>query len=477
MLCPTDTKRLMLAMTTAAIGLASAASHASPRIEWLQTPHHTYVLLPPTLIAEGDVREAKWSSDGAYLMVSSSPRESTLDQVLHAGAPGGSRGFAGGQLFVYDRASGRSRKLWQASNASLSVVNFQWLSHSSTAYAVVEQRDTSMRDSIDTYGVLALDAAGNRFSWIPGMEHLAREPELVRSPTKALAVAVFDASSDSNSQHDQAGNDVAAPSAPPTEVPSGAWIGPGVDTFWTLGPGGAVLHRIHTAASPQIGISWNQEGSQWFLATINRKTKVRTMRQLGDDGQLTVVNATPFAPVAKPTPELWLHSKPMMAKQRKTNRGFSNLWLSSPEATWHPDALVTPNGAMAQLSPAVDAVFYVEGGVAKVRTLEALSADQKRELVSAVRAQAVNDAKQSVLAMLMYSNDMDDMLPGANDLDALGPYLGDQSILDDFVYTPPTNLNQTQIAEPANTQIGYIDGPGGRAIAYADGHVKWINNP
>ena len=70
--------------------------------------------------------------------------------------------------------------------------------------------------------------------------------------------------------------------------------------------------------------------------------------------------------------------------------------------------------------------------------------------------------------MLMYSNDMDDMLPGAGSLDALGPYLGDQSILDNFMYTPPGDLNLLHIGSPAETMIGYIDGPGGRAIAYSD---------
>jgi hypothetical protein len=32
------------------------------------------------------------------------------------------------------------------------------------------------------------------------------------------------------------------------------------------------------------------------------------------------------------------------------------------------------------------------------------------------------------------------------------------------------------IDAPAETIIGYVTGPGGRAAIYADGHVKWQND-
>ena len=38
-------------------------------------------------------------------------------------------------------------------------------------------------------------------------------------------------------------------------------------------------------------------------------------------------------------------------------------------------------------------------------------------------------------------------------------------------------LAQAKAAQyPAGTEVGYISGPGGRAVVYADGHVKWITD-
>jgi hypothetical protein len=257
----------------------------------------------------------------------------------------------------------------------------------------------------------------------------------------------------------------------------GAWIFPGADNFWLLGSGGRVNHRIHTGPAPLAGVEWGADGSKWYFATQNRKTKAQFIQQLEDDGRLTTVTAPLYEDPPAPNPELLIQTKPMVAKQRKVKRGFNNVWLSSPEETWHSDLLVTPNGLLAELSPSERAVFYIEGGVAKVRAIEMLTDEQKQSMDKALRAEALSDVKQAGLALLMYSNDMDDMFPGAGGLDALYPYLKDASLLDEFNYTPPTDLTTTHIENPASTQIGYIDGPGGRAVVYSDGHAKWIRNP
>jgi len=35
----------------------------------------------------------------------------------------------------------------------------------------------------------------------------------------------------------------------------------------------------------------------------------------------------------------------------------------------------------------------------------------------------------------------------------------------------------SSITNPADTILGYVTGPGGRAIIYVDGHVKWEPSP
>ena len=87
----------------------------------------------------------------------------------------------------------------------------------------------------------------------------------------------------------------------------------------------------------------------------------------------------------------------------------------------------------------------------------------------------MSNAKQAALALIMFANDTDDTYP-SQDVDLrgkLGPYLKDPSLLDKFTYTFAGG-SANSIDRPAETQIGYVSGPGGRAVAYADGHVKWI---
>ncbi len=172
-----------------------------------------------------------------------------------------------------------------------------------------------------------------------------------------------------------------------------------------------------------------------------------------------------------------MNTKPITAKQRTTRRGYNNLWISSPATTFHSDSLVTPDGQDAQFSPAEDAIFYVEGGIAKVRTLQLLSDDQKANFFKALKQEALQNAKQTVLGLIMFAGDSDDVLPGEGNFDGILPYVNDPDVMSDFVYTPGANLNMTQISNPASTEIGYIETPGGRVAAYSDGHCKFIPNP
>ena len=75
---------------------------------------------------------------------------------------------------------------------------------------------------------------------------------------------------------------------------------------------------------------------------------------------------------------------------------------------------------------------------------------------------------------MMCSQDNDDNFPPAGDglKDTLTPYIKNASTFPGFVYT----LNGgpvKDIKDPATTMMGYIPGPGGYAVVYADGHVQW----
>ncbi len=77
----------------------------------------------------------------------------------------------------------------------------------------------------------------------------------------------------------------------------------------------------------------------------------------------------------------------------------------------------------------------------------------------------------------MFASDSDDVLPGQEGWEArVGPYCSDKDLLRRFNYTFKGG-NMANIENPASTELGYILGPGGRAVAYCDGHVKWVPNP
>lgn len=151
-------------------------------------------------------------------------------------------------------------------------------------------------------------------------------------------------------------------------------------------------------------------------------------------------------------------------------------WLVALQKGPHQSALVAAEVDQMSLSPAKDAVYYTTKGVGMIRPLVKIPKELAlKALEAAERARILSDAKQAALAFIMLGADSDDVLPG-NGTDWMGmlaPYLRNNSILEGFVYSFGGG-NMADIKDPANTEMGYKQGPGGRAVAYMDGHVKWI---
>lgn len=131
-----------------------------------------------------------------------------------------------------------------------------------------------------------------------------------------------------------------------------------------------------------------------------------------------------------------------------------------------------------QLSPDNSYVAYQDAGALLIRDIQPIDAKlAAKALAEVAKAKAINDAKQAALSMLMYASDMDDVLPGQEGWEAkVMPYIKNQETLRNFNYTFKGG-NISGAADPASTELGFTVGPGGRAVAYLDGHVKWIPNP
>ena len=51
-----------------------------------------------------------------------------------------------------------------------------------------------------------------------------------------------------------------------------------------------------------------------------------------------------------------------------------------------------------------------------------------------------------------------------------------RDLMNDFNYTFKGG-DLANVEDPANTELGFVVGPGGRAVVYVDGHAKWVANP
>lgn len=119
--------------------------------------------------------------------------------------------------------------------------------------------------------------------------------------------------------------------------------------------------------------------------------------------------------------------------------------------------------------------FASVGGVT-VREIVALPKSRVEALmVTDPKEEIISQAKQVMIAILMFAAAHDDELPDPATFQSdILPYVQDQAMIDKFVYSYRGTRNSEKIEDPAQTEIGYIPAKGGRAVAYADGHVKWI---
>jgi hypothetical protein len=102
------------------------------------------------------------------------------------------------------------------------------------------------------------------------------------------------------------------------------------------------------------------------------------------------------------------------------------------------------------------------------------------------RGMAMTNAKQVGLGILQYAQDYDENFPkpGSGLVKKLQPYLKSDSVFKNpatgepgFVYTYTGATAMAEIDLVAETQLGYITGPGGKAVIWADGHVTWQDDP
>lgn len=176
------------------------------------------------------------------------------------------------------------------------------------------------------------------------------------------------------------------------------------------------------------------------------------------------------------SPEAELHRIKLQRSGR--SRGDNNWFIEAGGTSGFERAVVSTDAVQADLSPNNAYVSFVSRGALLVRSISKVDLEKLENLRDeALKAQAIKTAKQVATAMAIYSSDYDIFVPNNSDWrDHLGPYLKDRDLANRFEYTFGGG-NASDVQKPSETELGYVSGPGGRAVAYVDGHVRWIPNP
>ena len=163
----------------------------------------------------------------------------------------------------------------------------------------------------------------------------------------------------------------------------------------------------------------------------------------------------------------------------ESKRAVYSLWVVGSKPSKDNQCLVSGGiDGGYWISPNTTQIAFVEHGklfaseVVKVDLATLLKAKEAAE-----RNIAMSNSKQVATGIIIYSSDYDDAFPLQNGFeDSVMPYLKNREILNGFVYTY-TGGPAASLKDPSSTEIGYVPAPGGRCVAYADGHVKFVKNP
>ncbi len=230
-------------------------------------------------------------------------------------------------------------------------------------------------------------------------------------------------------------------------------------------------------AAPQGRLREDAQGLLVYDEFKDRRPTGNMVRYL-PDGKTETLPATP--PPKEAAEPLQLVPSSAQMKLGKKTEAVAGLWMMATHPSDYQFALVSGSADVqsARIAPDRSAVAYMDKGNVFVREMIKLGTVEFTALLDREEQQeALSKAKQLATAMHIYAADWDDVFPTPDGFkDKLMPYVKNGQLFDGFVYTFPGG-KATDIAEPSKTEVGYVQGRRGRAVAYADGHVKWIKNP
>ncbi len=424
------------------------------------------LVLPPTFVS-GSTSSMSWSSDSLRLItLNSKPYDLAAifdhpDRINDSGSLPPEFEFSIGR---WNRLNHNSDTIWkrrfptQPSTAG----EIQWIARTQLFGQIIYWQSV---DSVPNGN------GGNRINYTQNQELLlvdaarstVREirsipnSNFTASPTKALAVLVGFAYPESTERATLISIRPDGTSSDPVELPVRAGVG---------------------------GFNWSKDGSKLIVAVLKIDVEKKALAT-------TFVSFDPVTRELKPVPAdtpktpdlsapaegpLMLRSTVQHVKYVDADTITHPLWLESKFKSDRQRTMVSSDADMQKLSPDCKTIAFRTQGASYVSEIKPVPlAEFIAARNAALKATIMSNAKQLGLAAIMWAQDHDETLPTPNGINGeLLPYVKNDILFGGFNYTFAGG-SLASINAPSETILGTVDGPGGQAVIYTDGHVKWQN--
>lgn len=442
-------ERFLVALAWSAVIGVSSVPSANAQTDFLfKGDTKTYAALAPRVVCEGEVRSAVWTTDGSHIVVHRTNGGITpavlksLIPVLQQSAQGQPPNVPFDDpredtLVAFSVKTGKSTVLWRRKGDN----------------AYLDLRPFGPRS------VLAL--IGARQSLEPGAPLVQ---SLVVFPVTGAKPRVIDTGSNSGwsivATSDKTARRASALVRRAFEAESGeAEFSNHLLTEQGIRP---------VDGLPVLGVAVFDKGA--YLGSVREAGGARWIRLDPDSGRIQPDSPPKF----DQTGDFQFHEMSVSVKVASAN-GSSRILALGPtrEDSGGHTIVASGGGSKYEVSPSGEAVFYTANGVALIRDIvEVPAALFEQQTKSNQQAETMSNAKQIGLAIIMFAADNDDEIPAGLTQEQIMPYLRNANVLNGFTYTFGGG-KFAEIGAPAETELGFVAGSGGRAIIWADGHVTW----
>jgi len=442
-------------------------------LRMVTTERDVYLAMPPQLVAAPVVTGLHLSPEGRYALITRtyvSVTQQDMPRVMQGGFPPSCEL----SMLLWNRRAQRSVEVWRSTQPGDFIGKVAWLPSADAALVLVSTQGTDPTTGGPDHrqAVLMVDASGAVRTVAVASGDLT-SVTFDASPSQPLAVVRR--TSYLPAQDQPASEGVGAPRP---RLRRELFI---VDGRGRMSPAVAVPDDARSCS-----VAWSVDGSPLLAVQGETDTgapRTRWYSIAGSSASLAELSGEPKRWEPKPEPPSNLPVRTRltiaMVTEQRTSRSIQVLWLEGDPKSEQPRALLCADCAEASILPAGDMVIYrSQDALWSVPLVHMPKQVLKTMADSARTAVALSNGKQIGLAILLYAQDHDNVLPDANNADALrsflaslATYLKNGDLLQGFSYTFGGG-KLSEVAKPAETELGFLSTATGLVVVYADGHVR-----